>query len=175
MNQTPATSLHAVPATPRGVADAIPGPAIAVISASWHADIVGQARRALLAGFERAAAPPRRVDCFDVPGAFEIPLLARRLAASGRYDAVVACALVVNGGIYRHEFVATAVIDGLMRAQLDTDVPVLSCVLTPRDFHEHEDHRHFFGEHFVKKGAEVAHACLATVAGLRAAGAALAA
>lgn len=169
MNQIPATSLHAVPATSPAIADAAPRPAIAVISASWHADIVGQARRALLAELERSPAPPRRVDCFDVPGAFEIPLLARRLAASGRYDAIVACALVVNGGIYRHEFVATAVIDGLMRAQLDTDVPVLSCVLTPRDFHEHEEHQRFFSEHFVKKGAEVARACLATVAGLRAA------
>jgi 6,7-dimethyl-8-ribityllumazine synthase len=175
MNQTPATTLHAVAPTPPGPADVPPRPAIAVVSAAWHADIVGQARRALLEELERSPTPPRRADCFDVPGAFEIPLLARRLAASGRYDAVVACALVVNGGIYRHEFVATAVIDGLMRAQLDTDVPVLSCVLTPRDFHEHEEHRRFFREHFVKKGAEVARACLATVAGLRAAARAVAA
>ena len=42
------------------------------------------------------------------------------------------CALVVNGGIYRHEFVADAVINGLMRVQLETDVPVISAVLTPR-------------------------------------------
>jgi len=164
MNQTPAASFfQAAPA------DASARPAIAVVSAAWHADIVGQARRALLAEFERSPASPRRVDEFEVPGAFEIPLLARRLARSGRYDAVVACALVVNGGIYRHEFVAAAVIDGLMRVQLDADVPVLSCVLTPRDFHEHEEHRRFFGEHFVTKGVEVARACLATVAGLRAA------
>ncbi|MBY0412070.1 MAG: 6,7-dimethyl-8-ribityllumazine synthase, partial [Burkholderiaceae bacterium] len=91
-----------------------------------------------------------------------------RLAQSGRYDAIVACALVVNGGIYRHEFVNAAVIDGMMRVQLDTDVPVLSAVLTPRDFHEHEDHLRFFREHFVKKGAEVANACLATMAQLSA-------
>ena len=145
-----------------------PAPRIAVVSASWHADIVGRAKQSLLAEFDRSAAPPGRVDTFDVPGAFEIPLLAARLARTGRYDAVVACALVVDGGIYRHEFVAAAVIDGLMRVQLDTGVPVLSCVLTPRDFHEHEDHRRFFSEHFVKKGVEVARACLAAIAGLRA-------
>ncbi|RZJ04762.1 MAG: 6,7-dimethyl-8-ribityllumazine synthase, partial [Haliea sp.] len=81
-----------------------------------------------------------------------------------RYDAVVACGLVVNGGIYRHEFVSSAVIDGLMRVQLDTEVPVLSAVLTPRDFHEHEDHLRFFSEHFVKKGTEAAQACLQTIA-----------
>jgi 6,7-dimethyl-8-ribityllumazine synthase len=143
-------------------------PRIAVISASWHADIVGRAKQSLLAEFDRSPAPPGRVDTFEVPGAFEIPLFAKRLAQGGRYDAVVACALVVNGGIYRHEFVATAVIDGLMRVQLDTGVPVFSCVLTPRDFHEHEEHHRFFSEHFVKKGVEVARACLATIAALRA-------
>jgi 6,7-dimethyl-8-ribityllumazine synthase len=143
-------------------------PRIAVISASWHADIVGRAKQSLLAEFDRSPAPPGRVDTFEVPGAFEIPLFAKRLAQGGRHDAVVACALVVNGGIYRHEFVATAVIDGLMRVQLDTGVPVFSCVLTPRDFHEHEEHHRFFSEHFVKKGVEVARACLATIAALRA-------
>lgn len=137
---------------------------VAVICASWHQDIVHKARDALLAEFERGGLPASRVDLFDVPGAFEIPLLARKLARSRRYAAVVACALVVNGGIYRHEFVAAAVIDGLMRVQLDTEVPVLSAVLTPRDFHEHEEHLRFFSEHFVKKGTEVARACLETVA-----------
>ena len=63
---------------------------------------------------------------------------------------------------------AAAVIDGLMRVQLDTGVPVLSAVLTPRDFHEHDEHRRFFAEHFVKKGAEVAQACLQTLANFRA-------
>jgi 6,7-dimethyl-8-ribityllumazine synthase len=137
---------------------------VAVICASWHQDIVHRARDALLAEFERSGVPTGRVDLFDVPGAFEIPLAARKLARSRRYDAIVACALVVNGGIYRHEFVSTAVIDGLMRVQLDTEVPVLSAVLTPRDFHEHEDHVEFFRQHFVKKGTEVARACLQTIA-----------
>jgi len=79
--------------------------------------------------------------------------------------------LVVNGGVYRHEIVAAAVIDGLMRVQLDCDVPVFSAVLTPRDFHEHDDHHRFFREHFVKKGTEVARACLETLTSLRAMGA----
>ena len=62
------------------------------------------------------------------------------------------------------ELVASAVIDGMMNVQLATGVPVLSAVLTPRDFHEHEDHLRFFKQHFVKKGTEVARACLDTVA-----------
>ena len=79
----------------------------------------------------------------------------------------MACALVVDGGIYRHEFVAHAVIDGLMRVQLDTGIPVISAVLTPKEFHEHADHLKFFSDHFVKKGVEAARACLATIAALR--------
>jgi len=86
-----------------------------------------------------------------------------QLARKRRYGAVVACALVVDGGIYRHEFVAGAVIDGLMRVQLDTGVPVLSMVLTPQQFHEHDVHTRFFAEHLVTKGREAARACVATM------------
>lgn len=57
-----------------------------------------------------------------------------------------------NGASTATGSVSTAVIDGLMRVQLDTEVPVLSAVLTPRDFHEHEDDLRFFSEHFVTGG-----------------------
>jgi 6,7-dimethyl-8-ribityllumazine synthase len=98
----------------------------AFVKANWHADIVGKA----LKGFIEII-PTQQVDVFDVPGAFELPLVARDLANSGKYAAVVAAALVVDGGIYRHEFVASAVVNGLMRAALDSGVPVLSVSLTP--------------------------------------------
>lgn len=139
-------------------------PRIAVISAGWHADIVSQARHSLLAELARHDVPSERVDCVEVPGAFEIPLLAQRIARRGRHVAIVACALVVDGGIYRHDFVATAVIDALMRVQLDTGVPVLSCVLTPHTFHEHAEHREFFTRHFVLKGRQAAQACVQVLA-----------
>lgn len=142
------------------------GTRIAVISASWHRDIVDQARLSLRAELEAQDIAADRVDEFDVPGAFEIPLMAQRLARSGRYRAVIGCALVVDGGIYRHDFVAHAVIDALMRVQLDTDVPVFSCVLTPHMFHEHDEHRRYFADHFVKKGREVARACAVTLGAL---------
>ena len=161
-DRTPASpSARAATPTPRAAR-------IAVVASSWHRDIVDSALGAMRAEFARDAAPPGRLDTFDVPGAFEIPLHAKKLALSGRYDAIVACGLVVNGGIYRHDFVAAAVIDGLMRVQIESGVPVLSAVLTPRDFHEHDDHQRFFREHFVKKGIEVARACLQTIANQRA-------
>ncbi|MDP3171639.1 MAG: 6,7-dimethyl-8-ribityllumazine synthase [Polaromonas sp.] len=137
------------------------------IQASWHADIVNQGRDAFLAEMARQGVPHQDIDLMEVPGAFEIPLHAQHLARSGRYAGIVACGLVVDGGIYRHEFVADAVISGLMRVQLDTGVPVFSAVLTPHHFHEHEEHRRFFSAHFVLKGTEVAQACIKTVAGLR--------
>ena len=76
---------------------------------------------------------------------------------------------MVNGGIYRHEFVADAVIGALMRVQLETEVPMISAVLTPQHFHEHEEHKRFFHEHFVMKGTEAAKACSATIANIDAA------
>ena len=140
----------------------------AFIHARWHADIVVRARDGFLAELARHRIPPEAVEVFEVAGAFELPLHARKLADSGRFDAIVACGFVVDGGIYRHEFVADAVISGLMRVQLDSQVPVISCVLTPKNFHEHDEHRRFFAEHFVVKGGEAARACLETVEGLRA-------
>ena len=74
---------------------------------------------------------------------------------------------MADGGIYRHEFVAAAVIDALMRVQLETEVPVISAVLTPHRFHEHQEHQTFFRKHFIVKGAEAAQACAATVRGLK--------
>jgi 6,7-dimethyl-8-ribityllumazine synthase len=139
---------------------------IAFVQSLWHRDIVDQCRDSFLAEVEERGVPRGQVDLFEVTGAFEIPLHAKRLAESGRYRAVVASGLVVDGGIYRHEFVAEAVIDGLMRVQLDTGVPVFSAVLTPHHFHEHDEHRAFFYEHFQVKGREVAKACTETVASL---------
>jgi len=159
MNQTLQTPRSSTPV--KTAAPPWPGETrIAVVSALWHADIVAHAREALIDELARHELPPTHVDLFDVPGSFEIPLKAQRLARSGRYAAIVACGLVADGGIYRHDFVAAAVIDGLMRVQLDTDVPVVSVVLTPHAFHEHEEHRRFYTDHFVKKGREAADACL---------------
>lgn len=128
----------------------------AFVKASWHADIVDRA----LDGFCEFI-PAAQVDVFDVPGAFELPLMVRDLALTGRYGAVIGAAFVVDGGIYRHDFVAQAVVDGLMRAGLDSGVPVLSVSLTPHHYQETEHHNAVFRAHFVEKGREAAKAALA--------------
>ena len=160
MSQINDLPLHSI----QGMPD---GQRIAFVQAQWHADIVHQARDAFLAELERQGIPADTIDVFDVPGAFEIPLHAKRLAQSGRYAAIVGCALVVDGGIYRHEFVATTVVNALMNLQLETSVPILSAVLTPHHFHEHAEHRKYFHRHFAVKGTEAADACVRTIEGLR--------
>jgi len=131
---------------------------IAFIQACWHRDIVDQARDAFVA---KVAEPSdHQVDLFEVPGALEAPLQAKLLAKTGKYDAVVAAGLVVDGGIYRHEFVAQAVLNGLMQVQLEMEIPVLSVVLTPHHFHDGEDHKAFFNKHFIHKGAEAGATCV---------------
>ena len=128
----------------------------AFVKAGWHADIVDRA----LDGFLELI-PASQVDVFDVPGAFEMPLLARDLAASGRYAAVAAAAFVVDGGIYRHDFVAQAVVDGLMRAGMDTGVPVHSVSRPPDHDQETEHHTEIFRSHCVRKGRGAAQAARA--------------
>lgn len=143
-----------------------PGHRFAFVHAQWHGDIVQNARSGFNNEMRKHGVASEAIDEFGVPGAFEIPLHALKLAETGRYSAIVTSAFVVDGGIYRHEFVSSAVIDALMRVQLDTGVPVISAVLTPKDFHEHADHQRFFADHFVTKGAEAAQACLRTVVSL---------
>ncbi|MEM7120649.1 MAG: 6,7-dimethyl-8-ribityllumazine synthase [Pseudomonadota bacterium] len=139
---------------------------IAFVKARWHADIVERCEEGFLDELRRRDWRAGRVDTFAVPGSLEIPLLARQLALRGDHAAIVASGLIVDGGIYRHDFVASTVIDALMRVQLETDVPVLSAVLTPHHFHEHAPHTAFFAEHFVTKGREAAQGCLAAIEGL---------
>ena len=161
------SQINDLPLSAVQASDAPRGRRVAFVQAQWHSDIVHQARDAFLAEMKRLGVPLDTIDIFDVPGAFEIPLHAKRLALSGRYAAIVGAALVVDGGIYRHEFVANTVVNALMTVQLETNVPVLSAVLTPHHFHEHVEHRKYFHRHFAVKGTEAAEACVKTIEGLQ--------
>lgn len=108
------------------------------------------------------------IEFFSAPGSLEIPLMAKKLAKTGKYAAVCASGFVVDGGIYRHEFVAQAVLQGIVQTSLETEVPILSAVLTPHQFHDHADHHEFFRSHMVTKGKELAGACLSIIENLAA-------
>ncbi len=98
----------------------------------------------------------------------EAGLLRSLVVDPGWQGTGVGSALVVDGGVYRHDFVASSVVQALMDVQLRTGVPVISAVQAPHHFHEHVEHRRFLQQHFAAKGQEAAQACLLTVAGLRA-------
>ncbi len=138
-------------------------PRIAFVKARWHNDVVDQAHDGFVAEIARLI-PGAVVDAYDLPGAFEMPLAAKKLAQTGQYDAVVAAALVVDGGIYRHDFVATAVVTGLLNVGLETGVPCFSVSLTPHNYQETDLLTGFYRDHFVKKGAEAAEAVRQTLA-----------
>jgi 6,7-dimethyl-8-ribityllumazine synthase len=139
---------------------------VAFVQSAWHREVVAECRIAFLDEIETRHIARDRVDIFEVPGSFEIPLHAQLLAKTRRYTAIVAAGLVVDGGIYRHEFVSDTVIKALMDVQLRTEVPVFSAVLTPQQFHETAPHIEFFRKHFAVKGIEVAEACANTLLSL---------
>ena len=141
-------------------------PRIAILRANWHKETVDQVRIGFLQQLSETGVSGDAVRVIDVPGAYEIPLLAKKLAKSGNFDLIVGSALVVDGGIYRHDFVAQAVVEGMMQVQIETEVPILSVVLTPHHYHDNEEHQSFFFNHFIKKGKEAARAAILTLKNL---------
>ncbi len=134
---------------------------VAFVQSAWHREVVEVCRLAFLAEIESRHIARAQIDVFEVPGSFEIPLHVQLLAKTRRYTAIVAAGLVIDD-----EYVAETVIKALMEVQLRTEVPVLSAVVTPRQFSETEANLDFFRKHFATKGAEVAEACANTLLSL---------
>jgi 6,7-dimethyl-8-ribityllumazine synthase len=134
---------------------------VAFVQSAWHREVIEQCRLAFLAEIEERGIERARIDLFEVPGSFEIPLHVQLLAKTRRYTAIVAAGLVVDD-----EYIAETVIRALMEVQLRTEVPVFSAVLTPQQFHETAAHFDFFRKHFATKGVEVAEACANTLLSL---------
>ncbi len=139
---------------------------IAFIQSCWHKEIVDQSREAFVKTLSYHGTISREIDFFEVPGSLEIPLQSKFLAQSRKYSIIIAAGLITNGGIYRHEFVAQAVISAMMQVQLETMVPIISIVLTPHHFHKHQEHHDFFYDHMKTKGTEAALACIKTIENL---------
>lgn len=135
---------------------------IAYIQAQWHADVTANAKTIFIETLEAHGYDLEQIDFFEAPGSLEIPLLAQKLAETGRYQAVACSGFVVDGGIYRHEFVAHAILQGITNASLKTGIPILSAILTPQDMFAEDgsnpDQHHFFKEHMNIKGKELAEA-----------------
>jgi len=85
---------------------------------------------AALDALERAGAASNDVDVVRVPGAFELPLTSKKLAQTGKYDALIAIGCVIRGETAHYDYVCSETSRGLQLAQMDTGVPVIFCVLT---------------------------------------------
>ena len=142
------------------------GQRVAFIQSQWHSRIVDQARQSFCNEAQNLGIHSSQIEQFEVPGCLEIPLQAKLLAKTGQYAIIVAAGFIVDGGIYRHDFVASTVLDAMMDIQLELEVPILSVVLTPHQFQETEAHEQFFFDHFKIKGTEAANACAKTLKNL---------
>lgn len=106
------------------------GARYAVVASRFNEAITRRLLDGALDAFTRHGADPDAVDVAWVPGAFEIPVAAHRLAASGRYDAVVCLGAVIRGATAHFDYVASGVTSGCGQAAMRTGVPVLFGVLT---------------------------------------------
>jgi len=120
-------------AGPGSAVDAARGVSVAMVAARFNADIVDRMVAGASAVWQRQGGDPGQLLLVRAPGAFELPLLARKLASSGRYDAIIALGCVIRGDTAHFQFVAGEAARGIADAARDTGVPVIFGVLTTED------------------------------------------
>ena len=103
---------------------------MAIVASRFNDTITTRLVEGATDGLRRHGVDPDAVDLAWVPGAFEVPLVARRLARSGRYDAVITLGAVIRGATGHYDVVAGQCAAGVARAALDADVPIVFGVLT---------------------------------------------
>ena len=103
---------------------------IAIAASRFNEAIVTRLVDGAIDGLRRHGVDPEAIDVAWAPGAFELPLVAARLAASGTYDAVITLGAVIRGATSHYDLVAGQCAAGVQRAQLDSGVPIVFGVLT---------------------------------------------
>ncbi len=106
------------------------GLSIAIVVGRFNDIVTSRLLGGARSGLERHGVDPERIDICWVPGCFEVPGTAKLLAASGRYDAVVCLGAVIRGDTPHFDYVAGQAAAGVLRAGLDTNVPVVFGILT---------------------------------------------
>jgi 6,7-dimethyl-8-ribityllumazine synthase len=102
----------------------------AIVASRWNDFISSRLVDGALDALERLGADEKLVEIYKVPGAFEIPLLALKLAGSGRFDAVICVGTIIRGQTPHFEYIASEVASGIAQASLETGVPVIFGVVT---------------------------------------------
>ena len=101
-----------------------------IVVSRFNSFITDRLLAAAVDALERSGAASADVEVVRVPGAFELPLVAKKMASTGRYDALVAIGCVLRGATTHYDYVCSETARGLQLAQMDTGVPVMFCVLT---------------------------------------------
>jgi 6,7-dimethyl-8-ribityllumazine synthase len=137
---------------------------VALVATRYNEPIVERLRRGAVEALLACGAEPADLTLVLVPGAFELPLAARKLADDGRYDAIVALGAVVRGDTPHFDYVAGQCAAGLARVMADTGVPVGFGVLTVETFEQAIERS---GGKVGNKGAEAALAAIEMASLLR--------
>jgi 6,7-dimethyl-8-ribityllumazine synthase len=106
------------------------GRRIAVVSARFYENLADWLEESARRALEECGVAPQHVAYVNVPGCFELPMACRRLIDAGRYDAVVALGVIIQGETPHFDFVASETARGIMDVQLATGVPIGFGVLT---------------------------------------------
>jgi 6,7-dimethyl-8-ribityllumazine synthase len=101
-----------------------------IVTSRFNSFITERLLAAALDALVRAGATEKQVEIVQVPGSFELPLVSKKLAATGRYDALIAIGCVIRGETSHYDYVCSETARGIQLAQMDTGVPVIFCVLT---------------------------------------------
>lgn len=101
-----------------------------IVVSRFNSFITDRLLAAATDALERGGAEGKDVDVVHVPGSFELPVAAKKLAATGKYDALIAIGCVLRGETSHYDYVCSETARGLQLAQMDTSLPIIFCVLT---------------------------------------------
>lgn len=102
----------------------------AIVVSRFNGFITERLLAGALQALEGAGAGKDQMEVFQVPGAFEIPIAAKKVAATGAFDAVICIGCVLRGETSHYDYVCSEAARGIMLAQMDSGVPMAFCVLT---------------------------------------------
>jgi 6,7-dimethyl-8-ribityllumazine synthase len=105
----------------------------AIIVARFNSEITDKLLAGAQFAFREARVADSAVEVVRVPGAFELPLVAKTMAATGKYAAVVCLGAVIRGDTNHYDYVCRAATDGILQAGMETGVPIIFGVLTCED------------------------------------------
>ena len=103
---------------------------IGIVASRFNEFIVSKLVDGALDGLKRHGVLDENIDCAYVPGAFEIPLIAKKMVMSNKYDAVICLGAVIKGSTPHFDYVCAEVSKGIANISLDTQMPVIFGVLT---------------------------------------------